>query len=214
MNLIPTLLMRQSTSLLSGIFVASVVALTLLTGCTDTTGLSAKSSKGPHPDSTTNSPVVITEFADFQCPACRAAHSRIVQPLIDQLGDKIHYEFKHFPLRAIHPYALTAAQAAECAADQGKFWEYVDHNFANQQQLNNTVHEKWAKEIGLDVNLFKRCLKSGIKKDAVLADFKEGEVLGVAGTPTFFVNGKKADSDIRALHADIQKALSGSLMRL
>ena len=206
--------MRQSTSLLSGILVASIVALTMLTGCTDITGLSAESSKGPHPQSTANSPIVITEFADLQCPACRSAHSRIVKPLVDQLGDKIRYEFKHFPLRAIHPYAMKAAMAAECAADQGKFWEYVDHDFANQQQLNNTIHEKWAKELGLDVDLFKRCLKSEIKKDAVLADFKEGEALGVQGTPTFFVNGKRADSDIRALHFDIQEALSGSMMRL
>jgi protein-disulfide isomerase len=202
--------MRQLISLNSNILATSIVALIVLSGCTDTTGLSAESSKGPHPDSTANSPIVVTKFADLQCGACRAAHSKVVEPLLKQFGDKIRYEFKHFPLRAIHPYALTAAQATECAADQEKFWDYVDQNFENQQELTNSIHEDWAEKLGLNVELFNKCLESEIKKDTVLADFKEGETLGVTGTPTFFVNGTKVKSNIQSIDIAIQEALSGS----
>lgn len=210
----PILPMRQSTSLLSGIFVASIVALTMLTGCTDTTGLSAESSRGPHPDSNPDATVTVVKFADMQCPACRAAHFQIVQPLNEQIGDMIRYEFKHFPLQTIHPNALMAAQAAECAADQGKFWDFVDLNYENQPDLSRDAVENWAKQLGLDMDLFNRCVESDIKRDTVLADFKEGRELDVPGTPTFFVNGKKVESDAQALAVAIKEALSGSLMPL
>ncbi|MCA9371243.1 MAG: DsbA family protein [Candidatus Peregrinibacteria bacterium] len=206
--------MNQPTTLLSGIFVASIVALTMLSGCTDTSGLSAESSRGPHPDSNPSATVTVVEFADLQCPACRAAHFQIVKPLNEQIGDMIRYEFKHFPLQTIHPNALMAAQASECAADQGKFWDFVDLNYENQPDLSRQAVEDWAKQLGLDISLFNRCIESDIKRDTVLADFKEGRELNVPGTPTFFVNGKKVESDAQALAVAIKEALSGSLMPL
>lgn len=164
------------------------VSALLFVACTDTTGLSAESSREPkgNPDA----PVVVMEYADFQCPACGAAYTSVVEPLMEQYGDRIRFEFKHFPIQSIHPYALRAAMAAECAADQDKFWEYTHLVFSNQSELSARALEDWAAELRLDTDLFKRCVDSQIKRDTVLADYQEGRANNVNGTPTFFVNGE------------------------
>jgi len=184
-----------------------------LAGCTDTSGLSSESSRTPHPKSTLNAVVTVVEFADLQCPACRTVQSRIVEPMLEQYGSDIRYEFKHFPLQSIHQYALIAAQASECAADQDKFWEYIDLAYEDQANLNKKSLEKWAELLRLDMDLFNRCLKSQIKRDVVLSDYKQGKQMSVSGTPAFFVNGKKV-SDMNALGAVIRETQSGMLMRL
>lgn len=177
----------------------------LLAACSvDTTGLSKESSRLPHPDSNENSAIVVQEFADIQCPACKAAHIGIVKPLIEEQGSQIRYEFMHFPLSSIHRYALEAAQAAECAADQGKFWEFIDIAYENQEDLNSEQLNVWATELGLDFELFSRCLRSGIKKDLVLDEYSKGRDMGVRGTPTFFVNGNPVQSDPTALKEAIE----------
>ncbi|MBI1934212.1 thioredoxin domain-containing protein [Candidatus Peregrinibacteria bacterium] len=188
--------------------------LFLLTACVDKTGLSAESRKGPHPQSNTTSPIVVHEFGDFQCPACRTAQSTIVQPLLEKYGAKIRFEFKHFPIVSLHRHAMVAAQASECAADQGKFWDFVDLAYEKQSDLRSDVFPVWAKELGLDVPLFERCLKSRMKKGTVLEDYEEGKSVGVKGTPTFFVNGEPVQSDqqviteaIDALVAKMQQKL-------
>jgi protein-disulfide isomerase len=126
----------------------------------------------------------------------------------------MRFEVKHFPIGGGHIYSIYAAQAAECAADQGKFWEFEELDYKNQPDLNKEAVYDWARELRLDMPLFERCLKSEIKKNTVLADKKEGEERGVNGTPTFFVNGKKVESRIQAIGAAIQEAASGSAMRL
>jgi len=194
-------------------FLFSPLIVFALTGCTDTTGLSGKSSKGPHPKSTPNAVITVMEFADLQCPACRKAQSLIVAPMLEQYGSSIRYEFKHFPLQSIHQYALSAAQAAECAADQGKFWDYIDLAYDDQANLNKRSLEKWAEVLQLDTDLFSRCLKSKIKRDVVLTDFRQGKQMNVSGTPTFFVNGKKV-SGLDDIGAAIQEAKNGASMRL
>jgi len=186
-----------------------------LTACgVDTTGLSKDSSRLPHPKSNANGAVLVEEFADLQCPACRAAHEKILKPIVEKYGSDIRYEFRHFPLRTIHRYAMDAAEAAECAADQGKFWDFVDMDFKKQSDLNNEAIEAWAKDLALDMDLFNRCTKSDIKKETILSDYAEGKERGVAGTPTFFVNTEKVDSGLDTIGAAIEKALKGMKQRL
>jgi len=133
--------------------------------------------------------VTVVEFSDFQCPACGAAHS-VVKQVIKEYGDKILFVYRHFPLLATHQYALKAAEAAEAAGEQGKFWEYHDILFANQDNLKTEDLKNYAKQIGLDVKKFNEALDSGKNKDKVLSDLDDGEKFGVASTPTFFINGQ------------------------
>lgn len=165
-----------------------------LTACGNTEGISATSTK--EPKGNPNASVIVSEYADLQCPACRGAHMGATAAILEQYGNDIRFEFKHFPLRAIHRYALDAAVASECAADQGKFWEYIDVAFAKQEDLSLSVLDLWAKEVGVeDMDLFARCRKSGAKKDLVLREFEEGREMGVTGTPTYFVNGQRTESN-------------------
>jgi len=156
------------------------------------------------------SPIVIHEFGDFQCPACRVAHSKIVQPLLENYGAKIRFEFKHFPIVSLHRYAMVAAQASECAADQGKFWDFVDLAYEQQSDLRSDIFPVWAKELGIDVPLFERCVQSRIKKEAVLTDYEEGKNVGVKGTPTFFVDGEPVQSDLEV----ITEAINALVLRM
>lgn len=168
---------------------SAFAALSLAACGVDTTGLSADSSRRPM--GSPSASVVVAEFADLQCPACKAAHETVTKPLIAKYGSRIRFEFKHFPLQGIHAYALPAAEAAECAADQGKFWEFVDLTYINQDKLGTEAIKEWAATLKLDQDLFARCTASRIKKDTVLADYKEGEKLGVNSTPSFFLNGER-----------------------
>ena len=188
------------------------LATLALAACVDTTGLSADSSRPArgNPDAG----VVVTEFGDFQCPACRATHELVNKPLLEKYGKKIKFVFKHFPLRSIHQYAFDAAQASECAADQGKFWEFVDLNYQKQDQLSRSALQEWAKELNLDMDLFARCVDSGIKRKAILADYDEGTKAGVTGTPTYFVNGVKSPNSMEDLTKAIDAAIKGGGMKL
>ena len=189
-----------------------VATLMLLAACTDTTGLPEKSSRGSKGNP--SAAVTVVEFADLQCPACQAAHSQITTPLLEKYGTQIRFTFKHFPLRSLHRYALEAAMAAECSADQGKFWEYVDQVYAEQKKLDLDQLSVWAKALGLDQDLFDRCMQTKIKRTTVLADYEEGQELGVTGTPTYFVNGEKIESGVDTLSAAIEEALGGVMQKL
>lgn len=185
---------------------AFLSALLVLGACgVDTTGLSAESSRRPEGPETAT--VTVTEYGDLQCPACGSAYTLINQPLLKKYGDRIRFEFKHFPLRAIHAYAYEAAQASECAADQGKFWEFVDMDYLHQKDLSSDMLRTWAANLGLDTVLFDRCVRSEIKGTTVMDDEAEGEVLKVDSTPTFFVNGQKVPNTIDALSAAVDAAL-------
>src|SRR3989344_1465930 len=140
--------------------------------------------------------VEIIEFSDFQCPACGAAYEE-VKKLMEQKGDKIRFTYKHFPLTS-HPYAYKAAEASECAADQGKFWEYHDKLFDNQRSITKENLIKFAESLGLDSDSFKKCLESGAMSSRVEADMSEGFGKIVGATPTFFINGKKFEGALTA----------------
>lgn len=184
----------------------------LLAACVDTTGISPESSKPPRGNP--QSVVQVVEYADLECPACRAAHTSVVQPLLQKYGTQIRYDYKHFPIRSIHRYTLELAEAAECAADQGKFWEYVDAAFENQQQLAKGKAAEWGSALVADADLFSRCVRSHIKRDAILAEYDAGTAMGVKGTPTFLVNGKQFPATVEDLSAAIELQLKGATMRL
>lgn len=137
-----------------------------------------------------DAPITIIEFSDFQCPYCSRFHNTLVQAMEEYPND-IKWVFKHFPLDRIHPYARKAAEAAECAGDQDKFWEYNDGLFNNQRSINSNYLSTLAKEIGLDVSEFEECLDSGKYEDKVQADFDMGKANGISGTPGWFINGQK-----------------------
>lgn len=183
----------------------------LLAACVDTTGLSADSAKTPkgNPEAF----VVVEDFADLQCPACAAAHSALNPALLEKYGSQVRFEFRHYPLTQ-HPYAMALAQASECAADQGKFWEFVDLAFTNQSQASAKAIQEWAGQLELDTALFERCTRSKIKRDLVEADIAEGKERDVRGTPTYYVNGKKTENTLEALSAEIDAQLSGGGQRL
>ncbi len=193
-----------------------IVTLSLgLAACgVDTTGLKPESSRGPA--GSPNAAVTVVEFADIQCPACRSAYLTLEKPLLEKYGQQIRFDFKHFPLQTLHPYALELAQASECAADQGKFWEFIDVAYTNQLDLEKLAHaapKTWAGQLGIDMDLFGRCLDSHIKKDTVLADYDEGIKADVQGTPTFFVNGRKTEATMEAISGAIEAGLQNGANR-
>lgn len=152
-------------------------------------------------------PVTIVEFSDFECPFCRRAEATVRQ-VLDRYPQQVRLVYRHFPL-AMHPEARPAAEAAACAGDQGKFWEFHDKLLSGP--LDAAARERYAGEIGLDVGKYKACVAQRQFKDAVAADEKAGEQAGVSGTPAFFVNGVPL-SGARPLEAFV-KVIDGELAR-
>lgn len=187
-------------------WISLTIALSfLLMGCTNTEGVSSVSTKMPkgNPAAT----VQVEEFSDLQCPACKRAHEVIVKPLLEEYGPSIALHFRHFPLQSIHRNARISAEAAECAADQGKFWEFVDDTYLHQEKIAEEDHLERAEKLALDSELFARCLDSHLKWEIVKAEQKEGRKRGINGTPTFFVNGERVTATLEELKAAIAKAL-------
>ena len=155
-----------------------------------------------------DAPVEIIEFSDFQCPFCRKFWTETFDQLKTNYIDtgKVKLVYRDFPLESLHPMAQKSAEAAECADDQGKFWEYHDKMYGEQNIIDSgsvegpvkgtaqyTVDDlkKWAKDIGLDSSEFDACLDDGKYEDEVNKDFQDGGSAGVQGTPSFFINGKQ-----------------------
>jgi len=142
-------------------------------------------SRGP-----SDAKVTIVEFSDFQCPFCSRAHDTVEEVMRSYAG-KVKLVYRQMPLTQLHPNAMKAAEASLCAHDQGKFWEYHDKLFANQQQLDRPSLEKYAQDLGLNMSKFKADLDSGKYKSAIEAQTKEGTTVGVTGTPAVFINGRR-----------------------
>jgi protein-disulfide isomerase len=134
-------------------------------------------------------PVTIVVFSDFQCPFCVRAEDTLGE-VRKAYGEKIRIAWKHQPL-SIHPNAFPAAVASEAAREQGKFWEMHDRMFANQAALSAESYERWARELGLDVDRFRRSLQERKLAQRVADDASLGSRIGAGGTPTFFVNGER-----------------------
>ena len=163
-----------------------------------------------------DAPVTLVEYGDFECPYCGMAHP-IVQAAQRELGSQLRFVFRHFPLAEAHPHARLAAQAAEAAAAQGRFWEMHDMLFEHQDALDVEDLVGYAKSLGLDTAQFARDIEAGTYAKKVRDDFRSGVRSGVNGTPTFFVNGTRYDGSwangeafIRALREAARQAVEAS----
>ena len=138
--------------------------------------------------------VVMTEYSDYQCPACAYFHP-IVEKLKDHYGDKLEVQYRYYPLNS-HQYAMLAARAAEAARNQDKFKEMHDMLFENQKQWSDSGNPQpmfvnFARKIGLDINQFENDLNAAATQEAVMNQKKEGQDKGVNSTPTFYINGEE-----------------------
>ncbi len=133
--------------------------------------------------------VTITEAGCFGCPFTRQAVP-VVRKILDHYGDRIRFVYKDFPMSSLHPGSDLAAEAAHCAGEQGKYWEYQDILFENLGMNSFEELTEFAKEMELDSSRFRECLSSGKFKSKVDSDFREAFEIGVYGTPTFFINDR------------------------
>jgi protein-disulfide isomerase len=134
--------------------------------------------------------VTIVEYSDFQCPYCKIFNDNTYGRLRQQYGNQVRFVFRDFPLDSIHPQARPAAEAAQCAHEQGKFWEYHDIIFANQQALQPSDLKRYARQLDLDGAQFDDCVDTRKYQASVEADLQDGFRRSVTGTPTFFINGQ------------------------
>ena len=135
-----------------------------------------------------NAAITIIEFSDYECPYCRRWHAEVFLRLREEYGDKIRFVYRDFPLSSIHPNAEPAAQAANCAYEQGAFWQYHDLLFSGED-LSEETYLLYAQELGLDLKDFQACIASGRTSPEIQADYEYASKLGVRSTPTFFING-------------------------
>ncbi len=135
--------------------------------------------------------MTIVEFSDFQCPHCKTFHEEIFPALRSFYGDQIRWVFVNRFFPGGHPQAEEAAIGGECALRQGKFWEYADYVFANQDRLADGVVADAASEVGLDEASYSQCLVNRETASEVAADQAEAARVGVEGTPYFLVNGNE-----------------------
>lgn len=155
--------------------------------------------------------VLLEEFSDLQCPACKAAHP-LVEKLQERFGDDLVVRFVHFPLEQIHPNAFHAAEAAECAQDQGdeEFWAFVTELYQNQDSLNDETFVEIGTELEFNTDDFSACIESDSKAGIVRADMKEGRSRQVNATPTFFLNKEKVENrKYEVMVLQIEELLNG-----
>jgi protein-disulfide isomerase len=157
--------------------------------------------KGPR-----SAPVTLVEYGDYECPYCGQAYW-VVKDLEQTLGDLLCFAFRNFPLTTVHPYAEHAAEAAEAAGAQGRFWEMHDCLFENQQAIEDRDLVKYAVAIGLDVERFIDEMIEHRYAERVREDFLSGVRSGVSGTPAFFINGARyqGSPSLRSLLSAIEQ---------
>ena len=162
-----------------------------------------------HAEGPADTPLTLVEYGDYQCPYCGAAYP-VVKRLQKTLGMKLQFVFRNFPLTQAHPYALMAAEAAEAAALQGKFWEMHDLLFEQQTLLKPEIIPSWAERIGLDLEKFGNDIRQGVVEKRIKEDRQSGIRSGVNGTPTFFINGMRYDGspDYGSLLAALESELA------
>lgn len=163
-----------------------------------------------------DAPVMLVEFGDFQCPFCKKFHEEARKEILGKYVEtgKVKIVYRDFPLENIHPAARPAAEAAECADEQGKFWPYHDALYTRQDELAKGTmdYAALANELGLAKGAFEKCVKDRKYKDEVTKDYEDGVKAGVDGTPALFVNGKKVSpagaQPFSVFQAEIEAALS------
>jgi protein-disulfide isomerase len=157
--------------------------------------LVAPGAEPPHTMGPVTAPVKLEEFGDFECPPCGQFHP-VLQKMHDEFGDRLQVTFREFPLTALHPHAVSAASAAEAAGLQGKFWEMHHLLYDNQKAWHEQfdvrpTFEGYAKQIGIDVEQFKRDINSDVVASRITEDGKRARSFNVGGTPTLFMNGRE-----------------------
>jgi protein-disulfide isomerase len=162
-----------------------------------------------HVQGAATAPVTLLEYGDYECPYCGAAYP-LVKAIVRRLGAKLRFVFRNMPLNEMHPRAELAAEAAEAAGAQGKFWEMHDALYEHQAELGPDLVRKLAGRLHLDAAQFETDLVSGKFRDRVKRDFMSGVRSGVAGTPTFFINGAlyNGELDERSLTAALQQKIT------
>ncbi len=137
-------------------------------------------------------PITLVEYGDYECPYCGQAYP-IIKQIQEYFGDNIRFVFRNFPLTQVHPHAQRAAEAAEEAGDQNKFWNMHDYLYEHQQALDDKHLEKYAKIIELDLERFDEDMKNHVHVPKIREDFLSGIQSGVNGTPSFYINGTRYD---------------------
>jgi protein-disulfide isomerase/rhodanese-related sulfurtransferase len=158
-----------------------------------------------------DSPVTVVEFGDFECPACGHEES-VVREILQKYGTRIRFVFRHFPLTQIHRDAMQAAEASECAAEQGKFWEAHQKLYDSQHDLTEPALKLYATELGLDATQFNQCLSSHATLPVIQRDMADVKTLGVDRTPTFFIGQEKIARplDFREFSSYLDKELAAA----
>ncbi len=170
---------------------------------TKTTGNNSTASLSNHVIGGNAKKVNLTEYGDFQCPACGAYHP-VIKQVIEKYKNDIVFQFRNFPLTSLHQNARAAARAAEAADKQGKYWEMHDLLYEQQKSWETTgnassVFEGYAAQLGLNIETYKKDYASNEVNDVINADYNEGQKLNITGTPTFFLQGKKIEDTPRDL---------------
>jgi protein-disulfide isomerase len=133
--------------------------------------------------------VTLVEFSDFHCPFCKQAQPTLAQ-LLERFPGKVRLVYRDFPVDTSHPNARRAAEAARCAHDQGKFWDYHDVLFKNAPKAGPQDLGRYAERVGLDIARFERCVSDRLHRGTVQRDVEDGFRLGITATPTYFINGR------------------------
>lgn len=145
-------------------------------------------SERDHTQGPATAPLTLVQYGDYECPYTRQS-TWVVQAIQQQLGDRLRFIYRNFPLVELHPHALQAALAAEAAAAQGKFWQMHDYIFHHQHTLEDADLARFAEAVGLEMQQFARAMTEERYLARIEEDMESGERSGVQGTPTFFING-------------------------
>jgi len=155
-----------------------------------------------------HAPVTVVEYGDFECPTCKQA-APAVKLVLERFGGRLRFVFRHFPVESAHPHAMHAAQAAEAAGGQGKFWQMHDLLFDNQRHLKMANLREYAQRLDLDMPRFIAEMDDEIYLQRVREQMEGGVRSHVRGTPTFYINGKMltGEASFEALKAEIDPLL-------
>ena len=166
-----------------------------------------------HTEGPVKAPLTLVEYGDYQCPYCGAAYP-VIKRLQREFGKRLRFAFRNFPLTQSHPYALIAAETAEAAALQGKYWEMHDLIYERQEDLGPESLRAWAEEIGLSLEEFGAALRQGDIAKRIKEDRASGIRSGVNGTPTFFINGSRYDGvpEDELLRASLEEELTRKVL--
>jgi protein-disulfide isomerase len=136
-----------------------------------------------------DAPITIIEFSDYECPFCKRWYDDVYSKLLETYPAQVRFVYRDFPLTSSHPNAQSAAEAANCANEQGKYWQYHDKLFSDALPLGTDAYQQYASQLGLDTTKFEQCLAERRYQQEVEADLQYAANLGINSTPTFFING-------------------------